>query len=54
MLGWVLDDKSKDKKGGGVGGWGAGNIASCQAGALNQATGAGGTTVTWRMMTDGG
>lgn len=29
MLGWVLDDKSKDKKGGG--GWGAGNILPCGA-----------------------
>lgn len=45
-----LDDKSKDKKGGG----GAANIESCQTRALHQVTGAGGTTVTWRMMTDGG
>lgn len=45
-----LDDKSKDKKGG----RGAANIVSCQTWALHQVTGAGGTTVTWRMMTDGG
>lgn len=49
-LGEFLDDISKDKKGG----RGAANIASCQTRALHQVTGAGGTTVTWRMMTDGG
>lgn len=49
-LGEFLDDKSKEKKGGRAGG----NVVSCQTKALHQATGAGGTTMTWRMMTDGG
>lgn len=49
-LGEFLDDKNKDKEGG----RGAANIVSCQTGALHQVTGAGGTTVTWRMTTDEG
>lgn len=50
MLGWVFGWQKQRQKGGRRGT----NIVSCQTGALHQATGAGGTPVTWRMMTDGG
>lgn len=43
---WMTKAKTK--------GMGGANILSCQMGAFHQATGAGGTTVTCRMMTDRG
>lgn len=47
-LGWGFGWKKRRQKGG------VANRLSCQTGALHQATGAGGTTETCRMMTDEG